>query len=583
MSKKEPRKRTFMVAQELFSNYFDWDSTEDKGRYSDKRIVSMASDFSNSNSKGYSYKSPDHYVYSVYQRYYWRIKNEYRHDFNDYDFIFKNKNLKDKARLVILHVAMRIELFSFLDYRRNGKHSKSSHRKFVPIKLAGILHDSDKSIRGDIVKPHFHMAIKIGKQVTPSQLSKWSGIQPQYFQSTKGGRYAFDNELAYLTHAKQPRKHLYNHNDVWSNKPVFDYQKYYQAHHEKWERRRASVSKQNASGGKDWLEQLVKDGKITFQQMLLNSNLYEIYTTDIQNIKNLFQARADRVAELTRVALKARKFGLSVMYICGPSSSGKTTIADHIVDRIKHKYGWQAYQTIPAHGGNSHPFDNYNGEPIVYWDEARSGDMSASEWLQFLDPRHENSIDARYSPKKLAARVIIITTIDPPEEFFGFMNGIHQDEPLTQFMRRLGIILHVKMVGGKQQFWIDPIVNRTKEQSVYVGDSKTTGDPIYKKSQYVEMPKPKHPVNAKQASDIAVKFIARNNNPKLEHEPGHHETIPMSRPKVRWHLPDHTVTCCDKGDETDNSLSRKYSKELVVANKNDDGSRDYYVKGTLPF
>src|SRR5699024_5027104 len=88
---------------------------------------------------------------------------------------------------------------------------------------------------------------------------------------------------------------------------------------------------------------------------------------------------------------------------------------------------------------------DYMGEPVAIFDDARPSDFTASDWLKMLDPyNNKSSIASRYYNKYLSVKSIIITATTPFEEFFVYAKdkgGV--DEPVSQFMRRFQAVIKV--------------------------------------------------------------------------------------------------------------------------------------------
>ena len=90
-----------------------------------------------------------------------------------------------------------------------------------------IKHDKDTSIGFDSVtrttttnlkKPHIHALLKFEKGATLTELAVKIGLEPQYLEKAKSGRYGYDNLLAYLIHAKDKDKYQYTPDEVFTLK-----------------------------------------------------------------------------------------------------------------------------------------------------------------------------------------------------------------------------------------------------------------------------------------------------------------------------------------------------------------------------
>ncbi len=88
--------------------------------------------------------------------------------------------------------------------------------------MHAIYHDKDSKthwndyLRRKVYKDiHIHVLIK-----TVEATRRWKsiataiGLQPQYIEYAKRGKYAYNNMLSYLIHAKDYQKHQYAASDV---------------------------------------------------------------------------------------------------------------------------------------------------------------------------------------------------------------------------------------------------------------------------------------------------------------------------------------------------------------------------------
>src|SRR5699024_6954424 len=86
----------------------------------------------------------------------------------------------------------------------------------------GIVHDKDhrevwSAVEQQLVtelKPdHVHAVIKFASRAKSAPLDRLAtaiGVEPQYVEKPGRGRYAYDNMISYLTHAKYADKHQYD-------------------------------------------------------------------------------------------------------------------------------------------------------------------------------------------------------------------------------------------------------------------------------------------------------------------------------------------------------------------------------------
>lgn len=128
------------------------------------------------------------------------------------------------------------------------------------------------------------------------------------------------------------------------------------------------------------------------------------------------------------------------------------------------KYGehlgeeWSYFKSAPTN-----PVDKYSGEEILFLDDIRPSAMSASDWLQLLDPEDVSETSARYNNKTIAPRAIVITAHQPLEQFFFYVKdkaGI--SEALDQFIRRLTAVVTVFNTDGVRSYSISDIEYKPK-------------------------------------------------------------------------------------------------------------------------
>lgn len=360
-----------------------------------------------------------------------------------------------------------------------------------------IIHDKDKreawndnlmAMEFQLKDPHIHQAIKLkkgaNKGATIDSIAKAIGIEPQYIEKAKAGRYAWDNQLSYLIHAKDVDKYQYKADDVVTLKGD-DYIGVYHECKERWERGAIKKTNQKANEDVDWLESQILQGKIYRSQIFLTDEYYRIYSLHSRRLEDAFNAYGQRKMYKALERLQKGEFITTVYYIMGRAGAGKTRFAtdfvNHLIEHQEKYYGerWQVCKTA-----STNPVDDYNGEEVLIMDDVRGSTMRADDWLKLLDPYNSSPSSARYKNKVVTAKVIIITATIPPVKFFYYTKGVGkgtaQDEAIDQFLRRLMGILHVLD-------YDDIIVNRSIPSDVeghHVVDKTYFGQDITTKSYY---------------------------------------------------------------------------------------------------
>ena len=154
--------------------------------------------------------------------------------------------------------------------------------------------------------------------------------------------------------------------------------------------------------------------------------------------------RMDTNIERIRQKLKATENrdkwrDLETIYICGETGVGKTR---YVMD----KYG---YSDVYAVNDYKHPFDGYNGEFVILFDEYNSG-ISIQKMNNYLDG-YPLSLPARYSNKVACyERVFIISNLDLREQYRHEQDS--QSDVWNAFVRRIHKVLHFLPDGTKREY-----------------------------------------------------------------------------------------------------------------------------------
>lgn len=321
--------------------------------------------------------------------------------------------------------------------------------------VAGIIHDKDvqkiwdekqQDYVLDAKRPHVHAYFRLNKRMRLNAIATHVGVEPQYIEAPKKGRFGTENILAYLIHAKDSDKYQYSAGEV-ETLGTFDYLEYYSKNKLSWEMGRATKSKKNNGVKVDWLVEQVSAGKISKDEIMLTDDYAEIYSRNMREINDAFDFYAERKAYQNIEALKNGEFELTVYFLTGKSGAGKTHAAlDFTRKLIAERFDQTGERWRVVQGGSTNPMDNYNGEEILMLDDLRGFAMNASDWLKLLDPINISPVSARYKNKMPASRVIVITSSRDPLEYFYYLKGnasSDRNEAMDQFFRRLTAIIKV--------------------------------------------------------------------------------------------------------------------------------------------
>lgn len=314
----------------------------------------------------------------------------------------------------------------------------------------GIKHDKDevrvwdqKLMKNSIEKKanHVHFLFKFERGASLNKIALAIGIEPQYLEKLKSGRYGYDNCLAYLTHAKDETKYQYRPEEVTTVLGE-DYTSIYNRSIETWLKGRATKKAKETNLSVDWLVERILDGEVTKRNIMLTDEYYAIYGQHKRKINEALETAGERRSYRTIADLEAGKFRKTVIFIQASSGVGKTKLSKDLIELIqasavKNGLNWEACMTA-----STNAFDEYSGQEILFLDDIKGNSFTVSDWLKLLDPYTISPISARYHNKMGSARVIIITSTKLPVELFYFANGNH-NEDLGQFVRRIDLLVHI--------------------------------------------------------------------------------------------------------------------------------------------
>lgn len=315
----------------------------------------------------------------------------------------------------------------------------------------GILHDKDtrkiwdnqiNDYKEEPKGKHVHFLIKFERGDTINSLANYCGIEPQYLEIAKSGRYGYDNLLAYLIHSKDTDKYQYKPTEVVTIAGT-QYMDIYSDRHEAWIRGKATKQANLAKKDIDYVISEIINGNISKQQLLLTDNLYLVYSQNKRKINEAFDTYGELKSAITVSALEKGSFKKTIIFISGKSGVGKTLLATKLANVLKKvafsKVGerWEICKTAAKNS-----FDEYNGEEILLMDDVRGAALSASDWLKLLDPYSISPISARYHNKVGSAKVIIITSSVDPDKFFQSSENFN-GEAIGQFRRRIDYYIDI--------------------------------------------------------------------------------------------------------------------------------------------
>lgn len=386
-------------------------------------------------------------------------------------------NKKPKRSRSLMYVQQIQHLPSHFKNRQDIENHLNKH--FPDAEWAYILHDKDfktKEVNGQYeyeldangdkipLEPHIHIAFHFTNPRMPAGVAGLMGEPKEDNGKTVeifDGRWGKNNMFAYLIHAtdkaKQELKHEYDISEVTAN---FDYTAF------------MGRVKNTADANKleiDDVQARIISGELILKDFFRDGPLgkREVAGLFYANNKN----KIDRAID-TRYKIQMSEKGgsdLEVIYIQGEARSGKTTLAKEYAER---KYG-DYFIT----GSSNDAVQDYMGEPVAIFDDARPSDFTASDWLKLLDPyNNKSSVTSRYYNKYLAVKCIILTTTTPFHEFFVYAkNKAGVEEPISQFMRRFSMVIevHSETDGLGNNYAVGKlfkVVKLSQPQRLYIGN-----------------------------------------------------------------------------------------------------------------
>lgn len=293
-------------------------------------------------------------------------------------------------------------------------------------RYAGILHDKDTG-----EKPHItiFMHFPNGREVIP--LAKKLNIEPQYLQKWDEG---IDNGFAYLAHRTPDAKedYQYSPNEVIAN---FDYVSWIGEYEAKKQEKVKNIPYGNDI---NHLLNCLYIGVMTredVEKQLSGSQ----YAKHHKKIDDVCAKRMQDVAKQRNSERKAKGEKVKVVWIFGPAGTGKTRFAKEQAAKQDEHY----YIT----GSSRDPFQRYNCEDVIVYDEARPGDIAFSDLLKLLDPYGEDvAAPSRYFDKSICAGTFYITSPYSPLDYYKKIMGdgwAFQTDKYEQLLRRLTLVIQI--------------------------------------------------------------------------------------------------------------------------------------------
>lgn len=362
----------------------------------------------------------------------------------------------------------------------------------LKFEFCGINHDKDMNEINGVFVPideHVHGVVTLAKKRDLNVIAQWLGLEPQQVEIPKG-RYGKENMLAYLIHAKQPKKHQYLPQEV-ETFGTFDYVAYYESKKELWEKRKATVQKKDNKESAEWLKSQVQQGLLSIDEIMAHPEHKYVYADNMRLIDDALRFYYMDKGHQTLRDLDSGKFQLSVYFITGESNAGKSYTARVLCKYLQKINGWDWFEASA-----SNPLDDYAAQEVLFLDEVRPYTFDATEWLLMLTNGRQ-TLKARFYNKIRAYKAIVITSpVEDPYTFFNQVRGQNGElEPLNQFIRRLDGHIHIVFAGeGKRYAYYDKTARSEysllydDNQKKFISDNDTpklsNGVPLLEEDKY---------------------------------------------------------------------------------------------------
>lgn len=339
----------------------------------------------------------------------------------------------------------------------------------LKFEFCGINHDKDVDEINNTFIPvdaHIHGVVTLSKKRDLNVIAQWIGLEKVRFEIAKG-RYGKPNMLAYLIHAKDPDKYQYDPSEV-ETFGTFDYMAFCGENKKAWERRSATVKTKRNKESSEWLVKQVQQGLLTKNDIMEHDEYKYIYADNMRLINDAIQFYNEDKGFRTLKSMRNGEFELTVLFVTGDSNAGKTATAKLLTKYLETQYGWETYDASA-----SNPFDGYSTQEIIFLDDVRPYSVSASQWLQMLDPLGAQALGARYYNKMRAYRVVVMTSpVEDPYTFFSQVRGDGGErEPLDQFIRRLNGHIHVVRAENGDRYAHYDKIGRSEHTMLYDGNN----------------------------------------------------------------------------------------------------------------
>lgn len=180
-----------------------------------------------------------------------------------------------------------------------------------------------------------------------------------------------------------------------------------------------------------------ESGEVPVERQGARNDLADLYSMIKQGMTNFeiteqlpdYMFQLDKI-EQVRQMLKDETYkdvwrDLEVQYIYGETGTGKTR-------GVMEKYGYRNVYRVTDY---SHPFDGYEGQDVILFEEFRSS-LSLGDMLKYLDG-YPVVLPCRYANKQACfTKVYLVTNIPLSEQYKNYQYD--KEEDYRAFLRRIG-------------------------------------------------------------------------------------------------------------------------------------------------
>lgn len=286
-----------------------------------------------------------------------------------------------------------------------------------------VLHDKD--FKEDCVTPrapHIHLLLKFKSSVPTvsvmMRIVKICGRHVVHFNNFNRIK-AWSSAVNYLTHRDEAKawKHVYDVTEVHTNG---DYELESEKGHD------AKQLKKDMGRLTSYYK-MIDSGELTPYNVAEHLSFLEEVTYGTE-LEKAFKIKLQREVKGERE--------MQVIFIEGESGVGKDTFARDWC----HKQNLDYFTT---NNNSEYPFDDYKGQPVIIWSDARDDVYKPRELHNLLDNHYNSKQKARYADKYITAKYILITSIKPLSSWYSaFYEKAGEDK--FQLYRRIGMVVHME-------------------------------------------------------------------------------------------------------------------------------------------